>query len=133
LVLAGDVNSRGDNTGTATYALLRGPGGFDDAWSAVHPGNPGYTWGQDADLRNPASKLSERLDFVLMRGDVAAKSADVLGDEMDDKTAGGLWPSDHAGVAATLVLHPRTESHATPFSSAPISKKKDAAREAVFA
>jgi hypothetical protein len=28
--------------------------------------------------------------------------ADVVGDELGDRTPSGLWPSDHAGVVATL-------------------------------
>jgi hypothetical protein len=29
-------------------------------------------------------------------------SAEVVGDDPADRTTGGLWPSDHAGVVATL-------------------------------
>jgi len=44
---------------------------------------------------------------VLLRGGFGVRAADVLGDHPDDRTPLGLWPSDHAGVAATLVLpHP---------------------------
>jgi hypothetical protein len=31
-------------------------------------------------------------------------AAEVLGEELDDRTPAGLWPSDHAGVVATLHL-----------------------------
>ena len=31
-------------------------------------------------------------------------SVDVVGEEPADRTASGLWPSDHAGVIATLTL-----------------------------
>jgi len=34
-------------------------------------------------------------------------SADVLGDEPGDRTASGLWPSDHAGLVTTLQLPKR--------------------------
>jgi hypothetical protein len=38
---------------------------------------------------------------------VEAVAAEVLGEELDDRTPTGLWPSDHAGVVATLHLaHP---------------------------
>src|SRR5439155_15689452 len=33
--------------------------------------------------------------------------ADVVGDELPDRTPSGLWPSDHGGVVATLGLHVR--------------------------
>ena len=31
-------------------------------------------------------------------------AAEVIGEELGDRTAAGLWPSDHAGVVATLRL-----------------------------
>jgi hypothetical protein len=38
---------------------------------------------------------------------VEAVAAEVLGEELEDRTPAGLWPSDHAGVVATLHLaHP---------------------------
>jgi hypothetical protein len=35
---------------------------------------------------------------------VEAVAAEVLGEELDDRTPTGLWPSDHAGVVAKLHL-----------------------------
>jgi endonuclease/exonuclease/phosphatase family metal-dependent hydrolase len=106
VILVGDFNSRADGTGTATYGRLIGAG-FTDCWSATHPGELGNTAFFDADLRDPTDTLSERLDLVLFRGDLRAFAADVLGDELADRTPSGLWPSDHAGVVATLGLHVR--------------------------
>lgn len=101
VILVGDFNSRADGLGTPTYGNLIGAG-FEDAWSATHPGEPGNTFGHDADLLNTTVDLTQRLDLVLFRHDVCALDADVVGDELDDRTASGLWPSDHAGVVATL-------------------------------
>jgi endonuclease/exonuclease/phosphatase family metal-dependent hydrolase len=106
VVLVGDFNSRADGTGTATYGLLRGAG-FDDAWSQTHPEEPGNTFGHDADLRNATVNFTQRLDLVLCRGDLRALDADVVGDELADRTPSGLWPSDHGGVVATLGAHVR--------------------------
>src|SRR5215212_8154822 len=101
VILVGDFNSRADGTGTPTYNSLIGAG-FKDAWSATHPGELGNTWGHDADLLNTTVNLTQRLDLVLFRNNLCAFKADVVGDELKDRTASGLWPSDHAGVVATL-------------------------------
>ena len=55
-VLVGDFNSPADGSGSSTYASLIGAG-FTDAWSVVHPGDPGYTCCQDADLLNNPSEV----------------------------------------------------------------------------
>src|SRR5215218_5421607 len=81
--------------------ILNGAG-FKDSWSATHPGELGNTWGHDADLLNTTVNLTQRLDLVLFRNNLCAFKADVVGDELKDRTPSGLWPSDHAGVVATL-------------------------------
>lgn len=105
VVMAGDFNSRADGLGTTTYANLLAAG-FADAWNELHPGDPGYTWGQDADLRNDPSNLRERLDLVLYRGELFLESVEIVGEALTDRTTTGLWPSDHAGVSATFALVP---------------------------
>jgi hypothetical protein len=101
VVLVGDFNSRADGTGTPTYDNLIGAG-FKDAWSATHPRDLGNTWGHDANLLNTTVDLTKRLDLVLYRNNLCALDADVVGDELSDRTPSGLWPSDHGGVVATL-------------------------------
>jgi hypothetical protein len=39
---------------------------------------------------------------VLFRGALDALDADVVGEELSDRTPSGLWSSDHAGVVAAL-------------------------------
>jgi hypothetical protein len=101
VILVGDFNSRADGTGTPTYGNLIGAG-FKDAWSATHPRELGNTWGHDADLLNTTVDFDRRLDLVLYRNNLCALDADVVGDELSDRTPSGLWPSDHGGVVATL-------------------------------
>jgi hypothetical protein len=106
VILAGDFNSRAGGGGTPTYSNLIGAG-FKDAWSVTHPGELGNTWGHDEDLLNNRVNLTQRLDLVLFRdgnvGGLCASDADIVGDELSDRIrASGLWPSDHAGVVATL-------------------------------
>ena len=99
VVLVGDLNSFADRTGTATYGLVR-DAGFADAWEEVRPGEAGLTCCFAPDVR--AGALGSRIDLVLHRGAIGPVSAEVVGEEPADRTAAGLWPSDHAGVAAGL-------------------------------
>ena len=98
LVVVGDFN--------ATPAVVGMPPGLVDAWVAAgHPVDApeGATSGQAADLRNPVSALSQRIDYVWLRhGEVL--ECHRFGAAPEDRTEEGLWPSDHAGVAATLRL-----------------------------
>jgi len=103
VILVGDYNSRADGTGTPTYSNLTGAG-FTDAWSVTHPGELGNTFGHEPLLLNTTVNLTQRIDLVLFRGSVSAVNADVVGDELGDRTPTGLWPSDHAGLMATLGL-----------------------------
>jgi endonuclease/exonuclease/phosphatase family metal-dependent hydrolase len=103
VVLVGDLNSQPDDAAGAygTFAAA----GYVDAWVVVHGPEGGFTAGQSELLDNVPSKLDHRIDDVLYqpRG-VEAVAAEVIGEELDDRTAAGLWPSDHAGVVATLHL-----------------------------
>jgi hypothetical protein len=74
------------------------------AFAAAPPGGDGFSCCQAEDLRNTASLLDERVDLVLLKGALTAKQVVVVGDESADRTESGLWPSDHAGVAATIRL-----------------------------
>jgi len=111
VVLVGDFNSAADGSGTPTYELIASAG-YTDAWSESHARAAGYTCCQAADLRNAVSTLSERIDIIFVRDGFASGSVgilggvhvDVLGEMPGDRTASGLWPSDHAGVVATLHL-----------------------------
>lgn len=103
VVLIGDYNSRADGTGTPTYGALLAAG-LQDTWSTLFPGDPGLTCCHETSLRltGPADAFDERLDLVLTRGLFRSQDMDILGEELDDRTPSGLWPSDHAGVVAEL-------------------------------
>jgi len=102
IVLVCDCNSAADGSQTATYGLLTG--------SEAHPRDPGYTSSlPDGFYTDPL--LRTRIDLVLARygfhaspnaGIVGGVHADVIGETPAERTASGLWPSDHAGVVATL-------------------------------
>jgi endonuclease/exonuclease/phosphatase family metal-dependent hydrolase len=100
-IVTGDLNAQ------ATYAPAYRAlidAGFVDAWVAVHGDDPGLTCCQDANLRTPESKLYERIDLVLLRGDWSVLEVHRTGFEPSVRTPSGLWPSDHAGVVATVHL-----------------------------
>jgi endonuclease/exonuclease/phosphatase family metal-dependent hydrolase len=112
LIVVGDTNSRPDGTdadGGAAYQALLGAC-LVDAWPAVERDALGYTsgWAEDLTLTEDPTTgeplaLYERIDQVFFRGAVSARAVEVVGDELSDRV-GGLWPSDHAGVIATLRL-----------------------------
>jgi endonuclease/exonuclease/phosphatase family metal-dependent hydrolase len=101
VILSGDFNSPADGSGPYGAQVLL-DGGFGDAWSATHPGDPGLTWGQDPDLLNLTSQVTQRIDYVLFRGGLAAADVSLVGADPSARTPSGLWPSDHAGLVADL-------------------------------
>jgi endonuclease/exonuclease/phosphatase family metal-dependent hydrolase len=98
VVMVGDFNSR---PGGAAYERIRAAG-FEDAWLRANPGDlDGFTCCHRPPLDDPGDRLRARIDLVLTRGNVVATEAFRVGAEPADFKA-GLWPSDHAGVVATL-------------------------------
>jgi hypothetical protein len=103
-ILVGDFNS--DVLGlipeaaTPSYDLITGAG-FSDSWVKPPQDVLGPTCCESDDLTNPEPTLNQRIDFIFTRHmpDVAIPIRhEVVGDRAGDRTAGGLWPSDHAGV-----------------------------------
>jgi endonuclease/exonuclease/phosphatase family metal-dependent hydrolase len=100
VVAVGDFNSGPGGDPTA-YGILLG-GGLSDAWPSAN--GIGLTCCHATDLHNSSPALTKRVDLVLTRGGLETVSADVVGEDPSDRTPTGLWPSDHAGVVATLRL-----------------------------
>jgi endonuclease/exonuclease/phosphatase family metal-dependent hydrolase len=102
VVLAGDFNSDAE-TNEPSYQLLVSAG-FLDAWEVTHPNEPGFTW--PLFLVNPFTYVTptQRLDLVLIRGQIEALATDIVGEE--NVTPSSPMPSDHAGVVATLRVLP---------------------------
>lgn len=102
VVLAGDLNSYSGESGPfLAYAnLIRA--GFVDTWTQANPSNPGFTCCNASDLLNPTPTLVIRVDHVLTRPSVGVFRSWIVGIDQDNRTPSGLWPSDHAGVVASL-------------------------------
>ena len=113
LIVVGDINSAPEDVIEAPYPPAPTPyqlftgNGFTDAWT-MRP-NPGWglTCCQTEDLTNRDSVLYERIDMIFsLELPRRVLNMKVLGTTMGDKTRppgnGGLWPSDHAAVAAKL-------------------------------
>jgi len=104
VILAGDFNSAPTDVhpyGAPTpYQQLSAL--FADTWEH-RPGKPGgFTCCEAADLLNDPSSHDRRIDIVFANPAPAKVKANVMDAKLDDKTASGLWPSDHASVIAEL-------------------------------
>ena len=108
VILMGDFNTKAPD-GAAYKAITAA--GFTDRWQT--DSGPGYTCCQADNLRNAMSELGTgddggRIDLIFTKGVSLRRSATIttytVGDRAGDKTANGLWPSDHAGVVAHLPI-----------------------------
>ena len=110
IILVGDFNSAATNE--PAYSLISSSMNFVDIWllNSDLSNLDGLTYGHDLDLRNETVTFTKRIDHVFVREGKSHNKvlrledveAQVLGDEEDDKTISGLWPSDHGGVLAKL-------------------------------
>ena len=114
IILVGDFNSSPEDlpADLPPYWIMRAAG-YVDAWTRrVGRPDPGFTCCQSEFLTNEESWLDERIDLVFVRNDtdfpafsnLGPVKARVAGAQERDKTPSGLWPSDHAGVAAKLII-----------------------------
>ena len=105
VVLVGDINSDPNQPSPdniAFNALLAG--GLADTWTGANPGDPGntYGFGELVNDPSPAGLFTQRIDHVMTKGAIAVKRSRLIGLHPFNRTASGLWPSDHAGVLSTI-------------------------------
>ena len=109
VIFAGDFNIDADSSLDPSFpgyqAVINA--GFTDAWRSKRGLDPGFTCCQAENVLNPTSLLNQRSDLVLFRGAFGVADISLIGNQPADRTSSGLWPSDHAGVAATLLLPSR--------------------------
>ncbi|MPZ71960.1 MAG: endonuclease [Nitriliruptorales bacterium] len=103
VVLVGDLNA---TPASDSMSLLHAAGFRDTAVTAA-TSDAGPTCCFDATLTGGA--LTTRIDYVLYRGAFDARTQRRVGHRVEDQTPGGLYPSDHAGVVARLILAPESE------------------------
>lgn len=109
-ILLGDFN---DVAGSPMHRVLLGAG-FSDVWPELRPRSPGFTCCHFEDLSNPRPDLDQRIDYVFARGTGTRRHpvigrVHLTGARSPEKVPGPvhpLWPSDHAGIVATLVTPP---------------------------
>lgn len=109
-ILLGDFN---DNPGSAMWHVITGAG-FADAWPSLRPGAAGFTCCNLPDLSNPIARFDHRIDFVFARGLSQPNAGlqgkiELVGLRPWEKVPGPafpIWPSDHGGVVADLLLAP---------------------------
>lgn len=110
-VVVGDLN---DWAGSPMYQVFMGAG-FTDAWIAIRPGLDGYTGSCfSPDLSDAQARCDKRIDFVFARGFNHPRAGllgsitrlGVIPSERVQGPVGLLWPSDHAGLAATFLVPP---------------------------
>lgn len=108
-ILLGDLN---DDEGSPMYQVVTGAG-FRDMWREMRPGVAGLTCCHVEDLSNASANdaFDQRIDYVFTRGlqfrnDKLLGSVSLLGANASDRIDGRLWPSDHAGVLASVLLPP---------------------------
>ncbi len=116
VVVVCDCNSDPDNhtvkpgdsqPHAAPYELLTAPGNFTDEWLQFAPAEQGNTAGLSESVDDPdTSEIDHRIDLVLARsvdgGAMPADQGRIVGVDPANRSATGLWPSDHAGVVLRL-------------------------------
>lgn len=127
LVLLGDLNSSPTDVIEPGSVIIppyiqMGWAGYIDAWLQDEDATTtGYTCCQAEDLNNSLSQMNERIDYIFYRSNETALGnktnieIELLGNETEDKTVSGLWPSDHAGLSADMKFavskHKRKHKH----------------------
>ena len=106
VVITGDLNAIPNSS---TYELFVNAG-FKDTWNKVGEGL-GFTAEQSADLLNAVSLLNQRIDYVLFKNGWKPIESELVGEEQKDRTKTGLWPSDHAGLSASLSINGPRDHH----------------------
>lgn len=106
VVIALDSNMDPENPADPTSGTYQRflAAGFADSWTTANPNQQGNTWGEYATQPTTAFLATVRNDQIFVRGGFEPKAAELFGAKADSRTASGLWPSDHLGLAARLAL-----------------------------
>jgi Endonuclease/Exonuclease/phosphatase family len=104
VILGGDMNSGLTSSPAAYEAFLAG--GLTDSWTAAGLGAPPLTCCHLAPndlVSDPNAIYTEDLDHIFTRGDFSVLDEHLVGNlAPNPPPAAFIWPSDHAGMVATL-------------------------------
>lgn len=104
VIVNGDMNSGPGSSPAAYEAFLAG--GLTDSWTAAGLGPPPLTCCHLAPndlVSDPSATYTEALDHIFTRGDFSAVDEHLVGNLAPrSPPASFVWPSDHAGMVATL-------------------------------
>jgi hypothetical protein len=108
VILTGDMNSGLASSPAAYEAFLAG--GLSDTWTAAGLGTPPLTCCHLAPndlVSDPNDTYTEDLDHIFTRGDLAVANERLVGNLAPaNPPISFIWPSDHAGMVATLRIGP---------------------------
>lgn len=111
VILVGDFNVGANVPSDPSFANYQSllNGGLVDAWTKKGSG-PGLTCCQTPSVSVPTPNFVVRVDLVLLRGDIDVRNIHLVGNQPAD-FVNGVWPSDHAGIVATLQMAHDHNSH----------------------
>jgi len=108
VIVTGDMNSGLHVAPQAYEAFLEG--GLTDTWTAAGLGPPPLTCCHlepNDLLTDPNEPYTNDLDHIFTRGPFTVLDEHLVGNLPVNPTSPSfIWPSDHAGVVATLALSP---------------------------
>ena len=106
VIVMGDLN---DEPGSPMYQVMM-DAGFEDLWAELRR-RPGNTCCHADDLSNERADMDERIDYVMARGFDGRRGVKgmirLTGKRRWERVEGPyyeVWPSDHAGVFARLLV-----------------------------
>jgi endonuclease/exonuclease/phosphatase family metal-dependent hydrolase len=110
VIVMGDLN---DEPGSPMYQVMM-DAGFEDLWTELRRRAPGNTCCHVDDLSNDRANMDQRIDYVMARGFGEGRGGvkgmiRLTGKRRWERVDGPyyeLWPSDHAGVFAKLLVRP---------------------------
>ena len=108
VIVVGDLNSDAQNLTNASPVAYRTLTrfGFKDTWTQIKNKSRGFSCClNDPLLKDPPPFPGDhRIDHTLVKPRINGTRAVIVGRDPGERTTGGLWPSDHAGVVTTLRL-----------------------------
>jgi endonuclease/exonuclease/phosphatase family metal-dependent hydrolase len=108
VILVGDLNSEPqgrDNGDPVAYETLR-RAGFLDAWDLRHGSRLANSccMNQENIKDPPPAPFDHHIDHILVKPRMRVLSNRIVGNDPRNRTRSGLWPSDHGGHVARLLL-----------------------------